>query len=160
MTSNMFIDKDEKGIDFDITGYQASLKDSHFETMKRILRYLNGTFHHSLWYPKSSACRLIGYSGSDFMGCKSDRKSTSGINNLFGSCLVSWHSKKQHNVAFSTAEAEYVATYSCCAQVLWLKRQLSDYDLNLVAFRLSAIILGCIVRSNVTLLFLPPRLNM
>jgi hypothetical protein len=31
----------------------------------------------------------------------------------------------------STAEAEYVAAGSCCAQILWLKQQLLDYDIKL-----------------------------
>jgi len=32
-------------------------------------------------------------------------------------------------VSLSTAEAEYVAAASCCAQVLWMKTQLTDYGL-------------------------------
>ena len=56
--------------------------------------YINGTSHHGLWYPKGSACSLVGYSDSDFVGCNSDRKITSGTCHLFGSYLVSWHNKK------------------------------------------------------------------
>ena len=41
--------------------------------------------------------------------------------------LVSWSNKKQNSVAFSTAEAEYIAASSCCAQILWIKQQLSDF---------------------------------
>ncbi|GJX02545.1 retrovirus-related pol polyprotein from transposon TNT 1-94 [Tanacetum coccineum] len=36
--------------------------------------------------------------------------------------------KKQNSVAMSSAEAEYVAAAGCCAQVLWIKSQLADYD--------------------------------
>ena len=32
-------------------------------------------------------------------------------------------------MALSTAEAEYVAAGSCCAQVLWIKQQLEDYGI-------------------------------
>jgi hypothetical protein len=31
-----------------------------------------------LWYPKGAQFELIGYSDSDYAGCKVDRKSTSG----------------------------------------------------------------------------------
>ncbi|PKA63842.1 Retrovirus-related Pol polyprotein from transposon TNT 1-94 [Apostasia shenzhenica] len=31
--------------------------------------------------------------------------------------------------ALSTAEAEYIASGSCCAQLLWLKQQLVDYGI-------------------------------
>nr|KYP43945.1 Retrovirus-related Pol polyprotein from transposon TNT 1-94 [Cajanus cajan] len=58
---------------------------------------------------------LIGYSDSDYVGCRLDRKSTSGTCHLLSSALVSWHSKKQACVALSTAEAKYIAAGSCCA---------------------------------------------
>ena len=47
-----------------------------------------------------------------------------------GGKLTSWSSKKQHTVSISTAEAEYVSAASCCAQILWMKNQLADYDLD------------------------------
>ncbi|WVZ93323.1 hypothetical protein U9M48_039311 [Paspalum notatum var. saurae] len=58
-----------------------------------------------------------------------DRKSTSGTCQLLGISLVSWSSHKQASVALSTTEAEYVATASCCSQVLWMKATLSDFGL-------------------------------
>lgn len=84
-----------------------------------------------MWYSKGSDCSLVGYYDSDFVGYKSDRKSTSGTCHLFSNSLVSWHSKKQVYVALSTAEAEYVTSGSCCAQILWLKQQLLDFDIQL-----------------------------
>nr|GFC01188.1 retrotransposon protein, putative, unclassified [Tanacetum cinerariifolium] len=41
--------------------------------------------------------------------------------------LVSWSSKKQDCTALSTAEAKYVSLSACCAQVLWMRTQLTDY---------------------------------
>ncbi|GJS69942.1 retrovirus-related pol polyprotein from transposon TNT 1-94 [Tanacetum coccineum] len=37
--------------------------------------------------------------------------------------------KKQQFVSMSSAEAEYVATAGCCANILWMKSQLSNYDI-------------------------------
>ena len=45
--------------------------------------------------------------------------------------IVSWCCKKQNSVALSTTEAEYVEAGSCCAQVLWMKYQLEDYEISL-----------------------------
>nr|KYP59526.1 Retrovirus-related Pol polyprotein from transposon TNT 1-94 [Cajanus cajan] len=78
-----------------------------------------------------------GYSNSDYVGCRLDRKSTSGTCHLLGSALVSWHRKKQACVALSTAEAEYIAIGSCCAQILWMKQQLKDYGTELNKIPLS-----------------------
>jgi len=49
---------------------------------------------------------------------------------FLGTCLVSWSIKKQHTVAMSTAEAEYVAVASCCAQLLWIRQQLKNFGVD------------------------------
>ena len=46
---------------------------------------------------------------------------------MLGRSLVSWSSKKQNSVAFSTAEVEYIALGACCAQILYMKQTLLDY---------------------------------
>ncbi|XP_058776975.1 secreted RxLR effector protein 161-like [Vicia villosa] len=145
MATNGNLDRDEKGKDVDVkkyrgvigsllylttfmpdimfrvcmcARYQSASKESHLKAVKRILRYLIGTSKFGLWYSKGNDCILVGYSDSDFTGCKSDRKITSGTRHLFSKSLVSWHSKKQVFVALPTTEAEYIAADSCCAQIL------------------------------------------
>ncbi|GJW16879.1 retrovirus-related pol polyprotein from transposon TNT 1-94 [Tanacetum coccineum] len=44
--------------------------------------------------------------------------------------LVCWSAKKQQSMAMSLAKAEYVAAVGCCANILWMKSQLSDYDIH------------------------------
>ncbi|GKD01332.1 hypothetical protein Tco_1171606 [Tanacetum coccineum] len=82
----------------------ANPKESHLIAVKRIFRYLKGTPGLGLWYPKCSSFDLKGYLDSDYASCNMDRKSTS-------------------------AEAEYVVAASCCANILWMKSQLTDYDI-------------------------------
>ncbi|KAL8125999.1 hypothetical protein AgCh_013333 [Apium graveolens] len=96
---------------------------------KRIFRYLKETPNLGLWYPKGTDFEAVGYTDADFAGCRVDRKSTSGSCQFLGQTLVSWYSKKQQSVSTSTAEAEYIAAGSCCAQVLWIRNQLMDYGL-------------------------------
>ncbi|GJZ29271.1 reverse transcriptase domain-containing protein [Tanacetum coccineum] len=69
------------------------------------------------------------YSDSDYAGCNMDRKSTPGACQLLGGKLVCWSAKKQQSVAISSAEAEYIAAAGCCANILWMKIQLTDYDI-------------------------------
>ena len=111
--------------------YQSCPKESHLLTVKRIFRYLKDTPSLGLWYPKGSSFALHAYSDADFGGCKIDRKSTSGTCQFLGNILVSWFSKKQHNVALSTIEVEYIAIGSCCAQVLWMKQQMEDFGITM-----------------------------
>ena len=95
------------------------------------MRYLKGTPNLGLWYPRNNDCELIGFSDADFAGCRDDRKSTSGTCQFLGRRLISWSSKKQNCVAISTAESEYISAGSCCAQLLWLRNQLEDYNMKL-----------------------------
>jgi hypothetical protein len=59
-----------------------------------------------------------------------ERKSTTGTCQLLRRSLVSWSSKKQNSITLSTAEAEYIAAGSCCAQILWMKATLKDFGIN------------------------------
>jgi hypothetical protein len=104
--------------------FQSDPKECHLVAVKRILRNLVSMPCFGIWYLKGSTFDLIGCSVSDYVGCKVDRKSTSGTCQFLGRSLVSWSSKKQTIVALSTTEAEYVAAGQCCAQLLWMKQTL------------------------------------
>jgi hypothetical protein len=56
--------------------FEASPRESHLKATKRILRYLKHTQNVRLWYPKEAKFELIGYSNSDYAGCKVKRRST------------------------------------------------------------------------------------
>jgi hypothetical protein len=111
--------------------FQSDPKECHLVVVKRILRYLVSTPCFGIWYPKGSTFDLIDYLDSDYVGCKVDRKSTSGTCQFLGRSLVSWSSKKQTFVALSTVEVEYVAAGQCCAQLLWMRQTLRDFGYNL-----------------------------
>nr|GEW60245.1 hypothetical protein [Tanacetum cinerariifolium] len=55
------------------------------------------------------------------------RRSTSGSAQFLKDKLVSWSTKKQKSTVISTTEAEYIAMSGCCAQILWMRSQLTDY---------------------------------
>jgi hypothetical protein len=69
--------------------FQSDPKECHLVVVKRILRYLVATPCFGIWYPMGSIFDLIGYSDSDYAGCKVDRKSTSGTCQFLGRSLVS-----------------------------------------------------------------------
>nr|GEV52202.1 hypothetical protein [Tanacetum cinerariifolium] len=82
----------------------ADLSGTPVDQMKyrsKIFRYLKDTIHMGLWYPKDTSFELTAFSDSDHAGCLDSRKSTSG--------------------------AEYESLSACCAQVLWMRTQLTDY---------------------------------
>ncbi|KAK6122090.1 hypothetical protein DH2020_044166 [Rehmannia glutinosa] len=109
--------------------FQSAPKESHMTVDKRILRYLKGCQEVGLWYSKEGGFKLVGYSDSNYAGCRVDKKNTSGTCQMIGNRLVSWFNKKQNSIATSTAEAKYIVEGSYCAQVLWMRQQLRDFDI-------------------------------
>nr|GEU48006.1 uncharacterized mitochondrial protein AtMg00810-like [Tanacetum cinerariifolium] len=108
--------------------YQAQPTEKHLTAVKRIFRYLKDTIHMGLWYLKDTGFELTAFLDSDHAGCLDLHKSTyGGIQFLGGDKLVSWSSKKQDCTSMYFAEAEYVSLSGCCAQVLWMRTQLTDY---------------------------------
>nr|GFA93086.1 copia protein [Tanacetum cinerariifolium] len=99
-----------------------------------------------LWYSKGSSFDLTAFSDADHAGCIDSRKSTSGGIQFLGDKLVSWMSKKQNCTTMSLAEAEYVALYTSCAQVIWMRTQLQDYG-----FHYNKIPLYCDSQSAITI---------
>ncbi|GJT61808.1 retrovirus-related pol polyprotein from transposon TNT 1-94 [Tanacetum coccineum] len=111
--------------------FQEDPKTSHLEVVKHIFRYIKGTTHLGLWYPKGTDIETVVYADSDHAGDYVDQKSTSGICTFVGCCLTSWFSKKQTALAISTTKAEYVSAGKACQQALWMKQALIDYDVRL-----------------------------
>jgi hypothetical protein len=56
-----------------VARFQEAPKESHVLAVKRIFRYLKGTKHFGLWYPKGKDISLISYTDVDWAGCIDDR---------------------------------------------------------------------------------------
>ena len=89
--------------------------------MKRILKYMSGTYNYGMLYYHRCDPILSGYCDADWAGSADDRKSTSGGCFFLGNNLISWFSEKQNCVSLSTAEVEYISAGSSCSQLVWMK---------------------------------------
>jgi len=54
--------------------FQANLKESHLQEVKRIFKYLQGTQDFGLWYPKGIDLTLHAYTNADWDGNVDDKK--------------------------------------------------------------------------------------
>ncbi|GJS57524.1 hypothetical protein Tco_0652308 [Tanacetum coccineum] len=70
---------------------------------------------------------LTAYADAGHAGCQDTRRSTTGSAQFIRDKLVRWSSKKQKSTTISTTGAEYIAMSGCCAQILWMRSQLTDY---------------------------------
>jgi hypothetical protein len=89
--------------------FQSDLRESHLTTVKRIFRYLNETTNLGLLYKKYLDYKWVGFCHAGYTGDRIERKST---------------------IALSTEEAGYISAASCCTQLLWMKHQLENYQIN------------------------------
>nr|GEV46061.1 copia protein [Tanacetum cinerariifolium] len=107
------LDLDQNGTPVDATKYRS---------MIGALMYLTSSMPDI-----DSGFELTGFLDADYAGCKDTFKSTSGGAQFLGEKMVSWSSKKQDCTALLTTKAEYVSLSACCAQVLWMRTQLTNY---------------------------------
>nr|GEX21124.1 uncharacterized mitochondrial protein AtMg00810-like [Tanacetum cinerariifolium] len=126
--------------------YHARPTEKHLHAVKRIFRYLRGTVIQGLWYLKDSSIALTAFVDADHAGCQDTRRSTSDSLQFLGDRLISWSSKRQNSAAISSTKAEYIALSGCCAQILWMRSQLTDYGL-----RFNKIPIYCDNKSSIAL---------
>nr|GEW14749.1 hypothetical protein [Tanacetum cinerariifolium] len=138
MVDRLKLDEDPLGILVDQTRFRNMVDSLMYLTASRpdlVFAVCMCARHH---HGTNSLCSHV--------GCQDTRRSTSRSAQFLGDKLVSWSSKKQKNTAISTIEAEYIAMSGCCAQILWMRFQLTDYNFVFNRF-------PCIVTIAVPLLF-------
>jgi len=101
----------------------------HFRAAKKILRYLKGTRDHLLTYRRGTKLEMIGYSDSDFTGCRDTAKSTSAYIFTFAGGAVSWRSSRQDITVDSTMYAESIACYEAAKHARWLKTLVGEMEI-------------------------------
>ena len=98
-----------------------------FQKLKRLPRYLAGLprlVNHYKW--QANPTILDVYVDTDFAGCQSTRRSTSGGIALIGTCLAKHWSKSQTTISLSSGEAELHGIAYGAAQALGLQSLLKD----------------------------------
>ncbi|GJZ36904.1 retrovirus-related pol polyprotein from transposon TNT 1-94 [Tanacetum coccineum] len=127
------LDEDPLGIPVDQTRFRSMVGSLMYLTASRpdlvfvVCMCARGTINWGLWYPKDTAMTLTAYADADYAGCQDTRRSTSGSAQFLRDKLVSWSSKKQKSTVISTTKAEYIDISACCAQIHWMRSQLTDY---------------------------------
>ncbi|XP_052289967.1 secreted RxLR effector protein 161-like [Citrus sinensis] len=98
----------------------------HWQTCKRLLRYLQSTADFGLQFFNTGKLTLTAFSDANWGSNLDDRKSVSGYCIYLGDNLISWSSKKQQIVSRSTVESEYRALALAVSEVLWISYVLKE----------------------------------
>lgn len=111
-----------------LSRFMQDPRKQHMIAMKRVLRYIRATVEKGVGFKRESGPKLMGFCDADYAGDLNERRSTTGYVFMFGSCPVSWSSKRQSTVSLSTTEAEYRAGSSAAQECIWLVRLLKDLN--------------------------------
>ncbi|KAK3282268.1 hypothetical protein CYMTET_9991 [Cymbomonas tetramitiformis] len=120
-----------------LSRFCASYGPEHFVALKQVVRYLKGTMSYELVLrTTSSVPRGLGlaggalpmsiYTDADYAGCKTTRRSTSGIAVYLCGSLLIFSSIMQRCVSLSTNEAEIIAMSEGAREIKYIINVLND----------------------------------
>ena len=92
----------------------------HWEGVKRVIVYLNMTKHYWLTFGGKSKKLVEGFCDADWASQK-DWHLILGYMFYLGSGAITWSSKKQHIIALSSMESEYIAQTHAAKDALWIR---------------------------------------
>ncbi|KAK3260902.1 hypothetical protein CYMTET_30164 [Cymbomonas tetramitiformis] len=120
-----------------LSRFCAPYGPEHFVALKQVVRYLKGTVNHELVLQTTSsvprglglasgALPLCIYTDADYAGCKTTRRSTSGIAVYLCGSLLIFSSIMQRCVSLSTTEAEIIAMSEGAREIKYIINVLND----------------------------------
>lgn len=107
-----------------LSRFSSAPTSQHLKAAGHTLRYLRNTADLAIQYGSTSSAPApspVGFTDSDFAGDIDDRKSTSGYLFMLGGGAITWRSRKQPLVAFSTVEAEYIGASDAAKEAIWMR---------------------------------------
>ena len=73
-----------------------------------------------------SDLKLVGFTDSSFQSDHDDSRSVSGYIFTLNGGAICWKSSKQHTVADSVCEAEYIAASDAAKEAVWLRKFINE----------------------------------
>ena len=106
--------------------FGVNLGSAHWNTIKRVFKYLKGTTELWLTYGVfKGGDKLCGYTDADG-NMVEDCHAVSGYAFMIDGGAVSWSLKKQDIILLSMTESKYVATTHSVKEALWMKNFISQ----------------------------------
>jgi hypothetical protein len=105
--------------------HSAKPTKRHWEGVKTVLRYLNGTRNLGLFYRRNQDPILLGYTDAGYLSDPHNGRSQTGFVFIQVGTTISWKSSKQTLVSTSTNHSEIIALYEASRECVWLRRMIN-----------------------------------
>ncbi|KAH0644691.1 hypothetical protein KY284_032575 [Solanum tuberosum] len=114
-----------------LTQFNTSPSVTHWQAVKRLLRYLKETSQYGVHISPQQSTNLFAYADVDWAGDINDRRSISGYIIFVGTTPISWCSRKEPTISCSSTEAEYRAVAFALSETNWITHFLKDLHMPL-----------------------------
>lgn len=101
-------------------------KTLHMSTLKRIIRYIQGTLEFGLHIYPTSLIKLISYTDADWGGWPDTRQSTSGYCVYLEDNLISWYTKRQPTFLGLVSRPNILEYYNIAYESGWIRNLLLE----------------------------------
>ncbi|SGY47831.1 BQ5605_C001g00579 [Microbotryum silenes-dioicae] len=98
---------------------------AHWTAITQVLRYIKGTLDLGLTYRKTDVA-FHGYSDANWGACLTTSRSTMGYAFIYSGAAIAWCSKREHRVAKSTTDAEYLSLSYTSGDAIHLSELLAE----------------------------------
>jgi len=111
-----------------LSRYRSKSNRDHWKAIARVFSYLKRTINLSLFYSNFPAV-MEGYSDASWMTSSGDNKSISWWIFSLVRGAISWASKKQTCISYSTMESEFIAMTTTGKETKLIRNMLFDTKL-------------------------------
>ena len=101
--------------------YSSAPTRRHWDGIKHLFRYLQGTVDLGLMYYRKPEFGLVGFADARYLSDPHKARSQTGYVFTIGGTAISWRSQKQTLVATSSNHAETIALHEACRECVWLR---------------------------------------
>ncbi|KAK9079311.1 hypothetical protein SSX86_000982 [Deinandra increscens subsp. villosa] len=101
--------------------YSSCPTRRHWNGLKQIFRYLQGTKDMGLYFTKQPKTSLVGFADAGYMSDPHTGRSQTGYLFTNGGTAISWRSVKQTITATSSNHAEILAIHEASRECVWLR---------------------------------------
>src|SRR5258705_12608694 len=113
-----------------LSQHSIALREKHFNVMKCIYHYLNGTSDLGLlFYRNQFNHDPVGFSDLDWAGDPNTWRLVSGYAFLFCGAIITWSVKKQPTIALSSTEVEYMAMTHSGKEAVFLNHLFDNLEI-------------------------------